>query len=335
MTSPFPASYSTPSPAAVAEEILPQYAIGAVIECRLHMSGVNDIYCVRTGTGPYILKVYRASWRSEPEVLYELDLLTHLHRKGVSVSLPVTRRDDRWITPLPAPEGVRQSVLFISAPGRPPRWPFHEDEAESHLMGGALAAIHNAGDDFTSPHSRFPLDEAFLLDRTLAAVRPFLAHREEDWRYLLDLTERLRQRLRDLASRELSYGICHGDFHGGNAFIDGQTVTTFDFDVCAAGWLAFDLARWKADSEGKNSSSWTSFLKGYQETRRLSEADLEAVPLFILLRTFDWMRIKTTFTANGEWDCWDMDFYFNDTLANLKQRESKALGTTPMASTSQ
>ena len=194
-------------------------------------------------------------------------------------------------------------------------------------MGRALAAIHNAGDDFTRSHPRAPLDEAFLLDRTLAAACPFLAHREADWRYLLDLAERLRQRLRDLARRGLSWGICHGDFHGGNAFIDGQTVTAFDFDLCGPGWLAFDLARWKADSEGKNPNSWASFLNGYLETRRLSEADLEAVPLFILLRTFDWMRIKTTFTASGEWDCWDIDFYFNETLSGLKKRENEALDT--------
>jgi Ser/Thr protein kinase RdoA (MazF antagonist) len=288
------------------------------------MSGVNDIYRVRTEAGQYVLKVYRASWRSAPAVLYELDLLTHLHHRGVPVSLPVARRDGGWITPIPALEGARQSVLFDYAPGNPPKWPFHEDEAESRLMGRALAAIHNAGDDFTSPHPRSQLDEAFLLDHPLTAARPFLAHREEDWRYLLDLTERLRQRLRDLVGRGLAWGICHGDFHGGNAFIDGQTVTTFDFDVCGPGWLAFDLARWKADSEGKNPSSWASFLNGYREIRRLSEADLEAVPLFILLRTLDWMRIKTTFTANGEWDRWDIDFYFNDTLAALKKREKEA-----------
>ncbi len=49
--------------------------------------------------------------------------------------------------------------------------------------------------------------------------------------------------------------------------------------------------------------------------------------MFILLRTLDWMRTKTTITANGEWDCWDIDFYFNDTLAGLKKRESEALDT--------
>ena len=35
------------------------------------------------------------------------------------------------------------------------------------------------------------------------------------------------------------------------------------------------------------------------------------------------MRTRTTITANGEWDCWDIDFYFNDTLAGLKKRKVK------------
>jgi Ser/Thr protein kinase RdoA (MazF antagonist) len=217
-------------------------------------------------------------------------------------------------------------VLFEHAPGRQPTWPFHENEAESRLMGEALAAIHDSVGDFSSPYPRFQHDERTHLDHTLAAVRPFLIDRPADWEYLQGLAARMRERLHELASQGLSWGVCHGDYHGGNLFIaDDQTVTAFDFDVCGAGWLAFDLARWRRDSEGKE-SSWEAFLQGYQERRRLSAADVEAVPLFILLRTFDWMRIKSTFTALEAWDCWDMPFYLNDTLAFLKEREAGALG---------
>lgn len=324
---PFPATYSTPSPGALREQLLPGYPIGPPTACRLHMSGVNDIYTVQTESRKYILKVYRAGWRSRSEVLYELDLLFHLHRAGVAVALPVPRQDGELSYPLPALEGVRQAVLFHHAPGRQPTWPFYEDEAESRLMGRTLATIHNAGADFVSPHARFQHDETTLLHQPLAAAHPFLMHREADWEYLLGLTERIRKRLAGLTSRGLSWGVCHGDFHCGNAFItDDETVTVFDFDVCGAGWLAFDLARWKANTEGKPGISWQAFLSGYEERRTLSEADKEAVPLFLMLRIFDWMRVKTTFATSGAWGPWDMDFYFNDTLATLKQREDEALG---------
>jgi Ser/Thr protein kinase RdoA (MazF antagonist) len=326
MSEPFPATYSIPAPRAIREELLPLYDIGRPVECRLYMSGVNDIYTVATERGRYVLKLYRHGWRTEAEVQYELNLLAHLDSKGVPVALPVPRTDGRLAFPLPALEGERQCVLFQYAPGRAPTWPFHENEAESRLMGAALAAIHNTADGFSSSHPRFQHDEALHLDGTLAAVRPFLAEREADGEYLQALMERMRERLRALASRGLSWGICHGDYHGGNLFIDDdRRVTTFDFDVCGAGWLAFDLARWRRDSEGKD-ESWRAFLHGYREHRRLSAADLEAVPLFILMRTLDWMRVKSTFTALEAWDSWDMPFYLNDTLALLKEREEEALG---------
>jgi Ser/Thr protein kinase RdoA (MazF antagonist) len=327
MTHLFPATYSIPSPHAVREIILLDHDIGVVSDSRLHMSGVNDVYLVEAETGCYVLKIYRAGWRSEPEVLYELDLLAHLDREGISVALPVARRDGRRVVSLPALEGARPCVLFEHAPGQQPTWPFYEDEAESRLLGETLAAIHAAGETFASAHPRSPHDEASLLDRPLVAARPFLAHRPTDWDYLQGLTERLRERLAQLVSRGLSWGICHGDFHCGNAFITGEgQVTVFDFDVCGAGWLAFDLARWKGNCEGKGEASWSAFLQGYQSRRRLEAADLEAAPLFVMLRAFDWMRIKCGFVSSGAWGSWDMDYYFNDTLALLKAREAEALG---------
>ena len=170
------------------------------------MSGVNDLYGVQAETGRYFFKLYRAGWRSRPTVLYELDLLAHLDRKGVPVCLPVARRDGERLTEVPALEGTRQGVLFHHAPGRPPSWPFFENEAESRLLGGALAAIHAAAEGFASPHPRPGYDEALLLDQTLAAARPFLADRKAGWDYLRDLARRLRMQLAALQSRGLTWG---------------------------------------------------------------------------------------------------------------------------------
>jgi Ser/Thr protein kinase RdoA (MazF antagonist) len=329
MTTPFPATYSIPSAQAVREEILPGYPIGRSTECRLHMSGVNDVYMARSDQEQYVFKVYRSGWRSRSEVLWELELLQHLDGRGVRVALPLARRDGEWVTEVPAPEGTRQGVLFHHAPGQPPTWPFHESEAESRRMGGALAAIHNAAESFASSHTRRPYDEAELLDRTLAAARRFLAHRGEDWQYLERLAERLRGRLADLAARGMGWSACHGDYHGGNLFLgEDHTVTVFDFDAGGPGWSAYDLARWRTDTEGTTGRSWEAFLEGYQEQRPLSEAEREAVPVFVMLRMLHWMQIKSSFTAREAWDCWDMEFYLNDTLAWLKAREEGA-GLTP------
>ena len=48
---------------------------------------------------------------------YELDLLTHLQRKGAPVSSPIPRKDGSFTHLLHAPEGDRYAVLFTYAPG--------------------------------------------------------------------------------------------------------------------------------------------------------------------------------------------------------------------------
>ena len=154
----------------LASTLLSGYDLGACQSCRLHMSGVNDIHIAELEGGRFVLKVYRHGWRSLADVSYEIDFLTHLHRGGIRVSLPVPDRSGTLVQSVFAPEGNRPAVLFPYAPGRPPIWPFHEDEAESRLLGETLASIHLAGTGFESPHPRAALDEALLLDCALTAV---------------------------------------------------------------------------------------------------------------------------------------------------------------------
>ena len=55
--------------------------------------------------------------------------------------------------------------------------------------------MHNALDDFTSPHSRFHLDIAYFIDQLLHNIEPFLVHRPDDWAYLQRFAEILREQL--------------------------------------------------------------------------------------------------------------------------------------------
>jgi Ser/Thr protein kinase RdoA (MazF antagonist) len=312
-------THSIPSTDSVREGRLPAFEIGTVSSCRLHMSGVNDVFVVEAETGRYVFKVYRHGWRSEANVRYELDLLAHLDVRGVPVSLPVRRRDGEPLSVLPFPEGERIGVLFYHAPGRQPNWPFYRDVAESRLLGNALAAIHEAAGNFHCHHERRTLDEAGLIDAPLAVAQPLLTHRPDDWNDLMQLVEGLRENLRVAASCGLSRGVCHGDFQCGNIFLNAGAVATFDFDACGEGWLAFDLARWRENARGPESdASWDAFLVGYRARRALTVTDIAAVPLFVRLRALHGMAIKMSFVARGQWDTWDNDFFWNALLAILR-----------------
>jgi Ser/Thr protein kinase RdoA (MazF antagonist) len=272
-------THSIISADAVLAEVAWAYALGAPLACDLLQAGPNDTYLVATRDGRYIARVYGARWRSPSDIAYELDLLVHLAGKGVPVAAPVPGKDGSLTHALAAPEGCRQLVVFAYAEGVPLSW---GDDAHCRLAGRLAAMVHGAADGFASPHARRPLDLGYLIDAPLAALRPFLAHRPDDWRYLEALATRLRARAAAAAAAGLDWGICHGNYSLKNVRVAAdQTPTVFGFNRCGPGWRAYDFAliEWGLAS-AKQRGIWDAFLRGYAAVRPLGAADLAAVPLF-------------------------------------------------------
>src|SRR5262245_30453545 len=113
----FPVTHSILSAAALMAEVLPDYDIGTPVECKLLDRSLNDTYLIGTTDDRYILRVYRTNWRSLSEIGYELDALIHMAQKGLSLAVPLARKDNRFIRTLHAPEGDRQAALFTYAKG--------------------------------------------------------------------------------------------------------------------------------------------------------------------------------------------------------------------------
>lgn len=289
---PFPATMTILSGDALGRRVAADYDVGAVRACRLYSPSLTHTYLVETDGPRYMLRVYRTGWRTAADIGYELDVLQHLARKGVAVSTPVPGRDGRLVRVLPAQEGPRPAVLFTYAPGRAA----FDVAGYPGRYGRAVAAVHNAAADFRSRHRRFRLDLRHLLDAPLAAVLPFLTHRPEDQRRLTVLAETLRRRVAALPADALETGFCHGDLHGGNAHLEGETITFFDFDCCGPGWRAYELAvyRWDTSSgdPDRAAADWAEYLAGYTAVRPLRDLDLAAVPLFVAVRHFWWLGLQ-------------------------------------------
>lgn len=330
----FPVIQSLLSVNALLSEVISVYDIGSFVACTLLAHNLNDTYLVSTSENRYILRIYQAprmvgrTWRSESDILYELDLLLHLKRKGVSVSIPLARKDGTFLRVLQAPEGPRPAVLFTYASGDPVTPP-RQHSTLSRLYGCAVAEIHTAASDFVSPHLRLELDLTYLLDISLQTIQPVLAHRADDWSYLLHLADTLKERIVLLPAQALDSGVCHGDAQGGNAHIlEEKMLTFFDFDVCGHGWRAYDLAvfYWGAAlgksrlgwSDEQVEHLWRAYLEGYLERRSLSELDLQSIPLFVAVRHFWFLGLNT-----ANWDYWggsavDAQF-FDRELAFLRE----------------
>jgi Ser/Thr protein kinase RdoA (MazF antagonist) len=300
-------------------QVLPEYDIGSPIECKLWKPSRNDTYFVKTADNRYILRIYQVQSRSLSDIHYELDLLNHLDRKNIPVSVPIVRSDGSFISLLPASEGVRYAVLFTYAQGNSGSYPL--EETYSFTYGRALAEIHSSLDEFASRHKRFQLHLDYLLDTPLRTILPLLENRPDDAASLLRLVDMLKTSLTSLPITELEYGVCHGDSHGGNAHISkDQKVTFFDFDDCGQGWRAYDIAtfRWNVAINKQDNKIWHAFLQGYIQRRPIHEMDLAAVPLFVVIRDI-WIAGQQTSNADHWGFEWVDDQYFDSELSFLKK----------------
>ena len=319
-----PATHSLPSPQALLTEVLAGYDLGEFTDCRLWYTGVNDTYLASTQIGSkYILRVYRACWRSLADIRYELDALNHLHRKGVAVAYPLPRKDGSFVQPLSAPEGLRHAVLFIFAEGKEPSYD-EDPETKSYQYGQAVAHIHQASNDFNSPHARPPLDLDFLFFSPLKTIQPFLAHRPDDFAFLQAYAEKVHRRLTELPARALDQGFCHADLQGYHAHAtENGPLTFFDFDCCGRGFRAYDMAvfRWCARLSDKETVWWEPYLRGYQEIHPLNDLDVQAIPPFVAARYFWHMGLHTTNAYDWGYG-WLNDAYFDKAIKNLKAVEA-------------
>jgi Ser/Thr protein kinase RdoA (MazF antagonist) len=321
----FPVTHSTLSIEALMVKLLSDYDIDVPTEGKLISPKMNDTYQVKTKDKKYILRVYRAGWRSLSDILYEFDVLLHLNRLGIAVSIPLPRKDGTLTSTVTALEGLRYIALFTYAPGTELNYDSEAEDA-SYQYGTTVAAIHTATETFHSHHPRFSLDLAHLLDAPLRALQPLVADRAEDWEFLQALAQKLRGHMGQIPIEELEQGFCHGDSHGWNVHTENQTVTAFDFDCCGQGWRAYDLAvfRWGARLRGKENERWPPFLRGYQAVRPISDIDIAAIPYFVALRHFWFLGVDA---ANGQdWGFGSMDdWYFDHYIKFLRTWEKEYL----------
>ena len=327
MAQPFPTIASILAPQALAASILPGFGLHEISDCRFFSGGFNHTYRARTAGGEtFYVRVYRRGWRTLADICYELDVLNHLQLKGFPAARPLSFRDGRPYCPVDAPEGQRFVVVFSEAPG--PEISYAEAPAETaRRYGTAVAALHNALDDFQSPHLRFRKDLHHFIDRPLQHIAPFLGDRPADWAYVRRFATRLRDALLALPAAQLEQGVCHGDLQGYHANVSADgTLTFFDFDCGGYGYRAYDLAvfLWCCRLEEAVDARWTSFLAAYRAGRPIGDLDVAAVGLFVCARYLWHIGVHTQNAPD-----WGVSFlnarYFDDHLARLRQAEADFL----------
>lgn len=285
---PCPVRHSVVAEDFIADQILSNYALTEPLDCKLLSRSFSDIYLVTCPDHRYILRILQTASKSLDALRYELALLRHSHENGATVAVPIADQQGNWFTAFPAPEGIRFVTLFTYALGQPTR----PDEQHVYAYGQSAASFHLATQDFAPQYSPNPLNIAQLIDKPLTLLNPFFADQPTQWAYLEKLAQKLRHHINTLTEQGLTFGACHNDLHGANAHIDDQNrVTFFDFDECAPGYYAYELAviRWSEKTNTQLTTLFPAYLRGYTERRSIKDIDLAAIPLFVAARHLWWL----------------------------------------------
>lgn len=278
-----PASYSAICPQALLRDILPQFQIEQAIHCEFWCQGLNDSYKVNTPNETFLLRIYRHQWRDLEAINFEVEALLHLQRLGANVAYPIITKTGTYVIEFNAPEGLRYAILTRYAKGQEL---ILTEEKSAAIYAQHMAQIHLLSEDFSSSHQRFKLDVQHLLTEPLQRIKPYLAHRLEDWQFIENCAQILVQKLQQILTHSSDIGFCHGDMHGGNAHYDGSQLVSFDFDCCAIGLRVYDLAifKWALKLNKKDNVIWDRFLKSYQQYRSLNKQDIEQIDSFVAIR---------------------------------------------------
>jgi Ser/Thr protein kinase RdoA (MazF antagonist) len=281
----------------VAELIAEEYDLPTPVTAKMFSKLLrtqdNDHYLVTAGDGAgYAFRVYQQGERfrrAESDYLYELDWLNFLKEREMPVSYPIARRDGGYLGRLLAPEGPRYFALFTLASGDPLSL---KDPDQLYVMGESMARIHVASNEFTTPHTRKPLDLGYLLDRPLERIRHnWTDERAENIDLVITAAEDAREELNRLlgggAPTADSWGPIGGDFHQSSVYFnEANRPTFFNFDLCGPGWRAYDIASFLSNASLIHAPEELAeaFFAGYFSVRPLTDAEHDAISPFLTVR---------------------------------------------------
>jgi Ser/Thr protein kinase RdoA (MazF antagonist) len=132
--------------------------------------------------------------------------------------------------------------------------------------------------------------------------------RADKWTFLRQVAAAVRPRIAALPTEPPWHGLCHGDAGSANAHVtaDGR-LTLFDFDMCGAGWRAYDVGTFCIDEP---EAIVQAFLEGYEAVRPLTAAERAAIPLFQIVQSIWVLGLRANYV--NDWG----SSSFSDRLVN-------------------
>ena len=273
-------SHSLAAPDSLAAWAADKWNIGTIRNAELVRSYVNDVYKIDSDVGTFALKIFRRSWRNRSDVIWESELCVHLEEQGVRLAVPIPGVDGHRVHSLQYPEGERAVFLTSWLGEFKPKPPWTEKLYRD--IGRAAAEMHEASTTFTTETPGRILNNDHMIRRPLEKLRGYFNDQSETFDRLQEVGMRVANQL-DALTTDMAFGVCQGDLSFDNlSILSDGAFAFYDFDLGGHGWFASDFAFFHHWTRKEESAIpfWNAFRAGYSEVREITDAEIEAMPLF-------------------------------------------------------
>ena len=247
----------------------------------------NAVWKAATDHGDFALRLHRIGYRSQDELVSELDWMAKLARGGMAVPRPVASVNARLVEKV---DGVAVDLLTW-LPGR--MVGSHgalngiaDRPGHMRRLGALLAQLHTLSDAWAPPagFTRPRWDRAGLVGAA-PLWGPFWNNPQltpDQAALLLRVRDKANARLAAI-EQQLDFGLIHADAITENVMIDGADLSLIDFDDGGYGFRDFDLATvlMRQLTSPDYAELRAALLAGYAARRKV---DAQVLDLFVLLR---------------------------------------------------
>ena len=258
----------------IVDEISARWFDGGA-DARVLRASANFVVVVKAEDRRYFLRFNHSSERTTEFIAAELEYIMHLREREVNANAPVKSLNGNYIESVETEMGVFHCVVFEGLPGTQ----IESEELDLdgfERWGAALGELHEASDGYRDPSIPSWREHAEFIRETVKEP------------IILEELETLEKRLESLPVGD-SYGVTHYDFEQDNLFWENGVPWILDFDDLVYFWHTCDIANALQDLHHRTSNRYDpedpriqAFIRGYRSKRRITDEDLQTIPLMIL-----------------------------------------------------
>lgn len=274
------ASSTIISPEYISAYIINNYDFSQNTVSEILRTGISHTYLIKSGFEKFIFRVYFYNWRTENEIIEELNLLDFLKDNNISVSHPLKDKNNTYIQHINAFEGNRFGVLFSYAEGETIRNPSKE---VCYHLGVSMAKMHQKLMDKSILRKNHNAET--LVKWAIEKVSKKLPNSTEEINYFKRAYKLIAKEFKKIEPLKVRKGIVHLDIWHDNIKVKNEEqITFFDFDNCGNGYLFLDFSYtlmlfFRNDPNPEHFlNRKESFLKGYESITLISDEEKKLIP---------------------------------------------------------